>query len=862
MSYFSPTDNFYFSAQNFTDPFVLTPMNADIVAMQNLYGLSTTTRTGNTTYGFNSNAGRDMFNASLYPDVAYTIVDSGGTDTLDYSGFSNNQLINLNPETFMNVGSNVGNVMIARGVTIENAIGGSGSDAITGNAVANTLTGNGGNDTINGAAGADTMIGGSGNDTLTGGSGDDIFRDSIAGHNGDTISDLAAGDTIVFTDATLAGFSFTLTGNTLTYTGGSLTLQGPLGGQLVASAAAGGGVQLSLAAQTGPTEGDDTLNGTELADQLNGLGGNDTISGLGGNDTLDGGTGADTMAGGLGDDTYVVDNAADVVTENPGEGTDLVNASISYTLGANLENLTLTGSAALNGTGNAAANVLRGNAAANVLDGSGGDDTLAGNGGNDTLIGGAGNDSLNGGAGGGAMSGGIGNDTFTVDTVGDTVSENAGEGTDTVVSSIDYTLGANVENLSLTRAARVGTGNALANAIRGTSGDDTLDGGAGADKLYGGAGNDTYIVDTSSDRIAETAGGGTDTVLASSSYTISWDIENLTLTGSSAISGTGNNLDNVLTGNDAANTLNGLAGNDTLIGNGGNDWLDGGTGADSMAGGLGNDTYTIDNVLDSVTENAGEGTDLVRSSISTTLGANVENLTLLGSASIDGTGNALANTIRGTSGNNILDGGAGADKMYGGAGDDTYVVDNAGDGIAEAAGGGTDTALASISYTLAANVENLTLTGSSAIDGTGNALDNVITGNSAANTLSGNGGNDTLIGGAGTDHMTGGAGNDLFVFANGDFGGATAGSADEIVDFTSGQDKIDLSAVDANSLLGADQAFAFIGTAAFSNTAGELRYEQISGNTYLSGDTNGDGIADFMVKVDGSHVFTGADFGL
>jgi Ca2+-binding RTX toxin-like protein len=119
-----------------------------------------------------------------------------------------------------------------------------------------------------------------------------------------------------------------------------------------------------------------------------------------------------------------------------------------------------------------------------------------------------------------------------------------------------------------------------------------------------------------------------------------------------------------------------------------------------------------------------------------------------------------------------------------------------------------------------------------------------------------------LIGGAGTDHMTGGAGNDMFAFANGDFGGATTATADEIVDFTSGQDTIDLSAVDANSLLGGDQAFAFIGTAAFSNTAGELRYEQLSGNTYLTGDTNGDGIADFMVKVDGSHVFTGGDFGL
>ena len=139
-------------------------------------------------------------------------------------------------------------------------------------------------------------------------------------------------------------------------------------------------------------------------------------------------------------------------------------------------------------------------------------------------------------------------------------------------------------------------------------------------------------------------------MLASSSYTISWNIENLTLTGASAISGVGNNLDNIVTGNDAANTLNGMAANDTLIGGGGNDWLDGGTGVDTMSGGIGDDTYTIDNVLDTVTENAGEGTDLVRSWISGTLGANVENLTLLGSANIDGTGNALDNVIRGNGG--------------------------------------------------------------------------------------------------------------------------------------------------------------------------------------------------------------------
>jgi Ca2+-binding RTX toxin-like protein len=332
------------------------------------------------------------------------------------------------------------------------------------------------------------------------------------------------------------------------------------------------------------------------------------------------------------------------------------------------------------------------------------------------------------------------------------------------------------------------------------------------------------------------------------------------------------------------------------LGGVGNDKLNGGLAADTMTGGVGDDTYYVDDAGDLIIENPGEGTDIVYSSISYTLADNVEKLILTGTGDTSGTGNALANTIRGTTGSNVidggdgndnlygaagndtvnggngidmLDGGLGADTMAGGAGNDTYYVDNVGDTVIENLGEGTEVVYSSVSFTLGANVEKLLLTGTGAIDGTGNSLVNVIRGNEAANvisggagndTLYGNGGNDTLIGGAGTDHLTGGSGNDLFVFGDGEFGGSTTATADEIVDFTSGQDTIDLSAVDANTLLGGDQAFAFIGTNAFSNTAGELRYEQISGNTYLTGDTNGDGLADFMIKVDGSHAFTSGDF--
>ena len=233
MSYFDQVENTYFAGLGFDRAFLVTPMVADILAMQQLYGLSTTTLSGNTTYGFNSDAG-NPFNASILGNVAYTIFDTGGIDTMDYSGYTGGQTINLNPETFSDIGNRDGNVSIARGTIIENAIGGSGRDVIIGNSVANVLTG-GGNI-----------------DTLTGNLGNDTFQDTTSGLNGDTITDFSVGDKIVLTDATFSGFTFNLSGNTLTYTGGSATLSAPVNGTIVASAAAGGGVQLIIqgAAQT------------------------------------------------------------------------------------------------------------------------------------------------------------------------------------------------------------------------------------------------------------------------------------------------------------------------------------------------------------------------------------------------------------------------------------------------------------------------------------------------------------------------------------------------------------------------------------------------------------------------------------
>ncbi|HEY8381894.1 MAG TPA: calcium-binding protein [Microvirga sp.] len=264
----------------------------------------------------------------------------------------------------------------------------------------------------------------------------------------------------------------------------------------------------------------DTLTGTKFNDWLDGHRGNDKLSGgLGadrlnggdGNDSLDGGAGADRLTGGKGNDTYMVDDAGDLVIENGarGSGTDLVLTTASYALTSHVENLQvspLAGAANLNLTGNALDNVISANDGANTISGLGGNDRIFGRGGNDAIYGGEGNDLLYGEAGddllvgeGGAdtMHGGDGNDTYEVDS-SDSVTEFAGQGIDTVRTSTDRVLDAEVENLELTGSAVAGTGNALANRITGNGANNTLNGAAGADTLTGGEGRDVFVFDATS----------------------------------------------------------------------------------------------------------------------------------------------------------------------------------------------------------------------------------------------------------------------------------------------------------------------------------------------------------------------------
>jgi len=693
---------------------------------------------------------------------------------------------------------------------------------LTGNALDNELEGSDAANTLIGLAGDDDLYGWGGNDSLLGGAGSDVL---FGGDGNDTL------DGGVGADAMSGGL------------GNDTYAVDNEADQVIEAASEGTDlVNVGIATAAGTYALSDHVDNATLTSAVAfNLSGNALANVLTGNalaNTLDGGAGADTLTGGDGSDTYVVDNPADVVTEANATaasgGTDLVNASVSYTLGANVENLTLTGSAVINGMGNALANVITGNSAGNILTGAAGADTLDGGAGADTLI------------------GGDGSDTYAVDNLGDVVTETnataASGGTDQVNASVTFTLGANIENLTLTGSNAInGTGNALANLIAGNSagntligaaGADTLDGGAGADTLIGGDGSDTYFVDDAGDVVSETnataASGGTDLVSASVSFTLGANVENLTLAGASAINGTGNTLANSITGNAAANTL------------------DGGTAADTMTGGDGTDTYVVDNTGDVVTETnataASGGTDLVTASVTYALGANVENLTLTGSAAINGTGNALANVITGNSaGNNLsgaagadtLDGGAGADTLIGGDGNDIYVVDNAGDVVTEtnatAASGGTDLVNASVTFTLGANVENLTLTGSAAINGTGNTVANAITGNTGANTLSGGDGADTLTGGLGADTLTGGTGADTFRFVT------TGDGSDTITDFVSGTDKIYIVAANFGLKAGAGANLVINGSP--STTAAAFVYSTATGILSFDSDGNRSGAA-------------------
>jgi Ca2+-binding RTX toxin-like protein len=700
-----------------------------------------------------------------------------------------------------------------------------------GNALDNVITGSNAGNTLDGADGNDTLIAGSGADSLVGGFGDD----SLVGNLGDDT--LEGGDGADILDGG-NGFDYA------NYQSSPVAVYANLNDQTNNTGDASGDIYSGI-------EG---LIGSEFDDKLLGDRNDNILMGMSGNDTLDGGLGMDTLIGGVGNDTYLVDSMTDHLVESPGEGRDTVISTVDYTLGSNLENLVLQGVLAKRGTGNTLANLLQGNVLDNLLDGKDGNDTLLGDAGNDTLIGGAGADSLVGGEG-------VDTASYRTATAGVFASLTVAASNTGDAAGDSYS---GFENMEGSAYADTLAGDSTANVLYGLDGDDslfgaagmdtlyggegndTLNGGSGADSLIGGAGNDTYIIDNSNDVVLEDSDEGIDTVITSADYTVGNFIENLVLTGTSAVNGVGSEVDNLLTGNDIGNLLSGLAGNDTLIGNGGDDTLIGGTGADSLIGGTGSDTASYRNAaapvfasLAAVASNTGEAAgdsytgieNLEGSSLNDSLVGDGANNILYGLEGNDSLfGGAGADTLYGGAGNDTLDGGTDADVMAGGEGDDTYYVDNAADVVVENTGGGIDTVVITFDYTLTdPNVENLILTGT-AKKGTGSAGANIITANANfSNTLDGGAGNDTLIGsanadvldgGSGADSLIGGAGDDLYIVDN---------TGDVIVELAGGGTDTVQSSI--NYTLGANlERLTLTGTTATQGTGNALNNIIVANN--------------------------------
>lgn len=694
--------------------FIAGPMAFDIAALQNIYGANNDFNTGDDVYQLPDFNHGGIFYAAIW--------DTSGIDALNFDG-ARPCTIDLRPAPlegrhaggYLSSAKKIyGGVTIANGVTIENASGGSSRDRIYGNDVANNLEGNEGADRIYGFFGNDTLDGGAGRDTMAGGPGDDVYH---VDHPRDKVKEGKDG-----------GFD-------TVYSSSSYNLSHWYVENLTLTASA-----------------DDDVNATgNLLDNV--LTGND------GDNRLNGKKGVDTMTGGAGDDTYVVNNENDMIVEAPGEGIDSVEATFDYVLAPDLENLTLKGPYARNGTGNDANNVLTGNGRANQFTGGLGNDTIGGGRGTDTAF----------------YAGDYGD--FTVAIGADVISVtdlNAGdgdegadaltkveflrfgdglyegfsgvfipdgtEGNDSIVGS-DF--GNTLIGLAGDDTLSGGGGN---DTLDGGDGNDSLVGGAGKDVMTGGAGDDVYEIDNGYDRVHEDAGGGADTVIGEKSIMLSANVENAIRTGIEKGSIGGNGLDNVLTGGSGKNTIRGRDGADTIAGGDDKDYLSGGDGADSIS--------------------AGDGDD----------------------------------KIYGDDGDDALTGGGGDDRIYGGGEDDSI-----------AGGGGMD-------------------------------------------TVNGGKGNDTIDGGAGGDILNGGQGDDLFVYTGVTDSGVTDPDRDTIKNFDKyGDDMIDLALIDADVNTGGDQAFTLIGEAAFSGTAGELRFDA----NLMQADVDGDGLADFEIALNTNAV--GAD---
>jgi Ca2+-binding RTX toxin-like protein len=779
---------------------------------------------------------------------ADSLVGGNGIDTADYfySDTSAGIVVNLTTGTATRGGG--GDTLSG----IENINGSKFSDILTGDAQKNSLQGQGGADLITGLAGNDTLDGGAGNDTLLGGTGADVL---MGGAGNDSL------DGGVTLDHTFAGSDDNFTTYNYATAGVNINLSSITGDGSTGSGTASGDASVGV----------DTLMNIN---QIQGSNFNDIITGSTALifEHIEGGAGNDTLDGGAITDTLNGDNGNRVTYQNTtgaGVTVDLVTGTAVGALGSNAGSDTLFNFDQVRGSNfddtllgsnrTDKTEFFEGRAGNDYIDGRGGFDTVrytnattqvivnlvtglaTGAMGNDTLVGiegargGLGNDILIGGNAANGITLGDGlSETFRGEAGNDTI--DGGQGYDRV----DYTnstSGAIVTlNDTLDGSASDGLGgmDVLRNieGVRGSIFNDVLTGSAAAFESFEGLeGNDTI-----------NGQGGVDRV----DYQYSRAGVTVNLTTGLASDGYGgtdtlSNIENIRGSRDFNDTLTGTAGNNKLEGLGGTDTLNGGAGADVLIGGGGSDTYYVDNAGDVVSETnsvaSTGGTDTVYSYLSSyTLGNYIENGRIVTTSTASLTGNSLNNVLYAGMGNNVINGSTGTDTL-------SYLYASAAVTLdlskttAQATGGsGSDTV---------SNVESLT--GSKYNDKlTGSSAANLLAGGAGNDTISGGAGNDVLIGGAGKDNLSGGSGNDTFDFNILSELGLSSTTRDVIIDFTVGQDKIDLSTMDARSTLAGDQAFTFVNS--FTTTAGQVRYS--GGIVYLNTDT--DTAAEYAIELVGT----------
>ena len=869
MSYFRQ------DSDNFTDAsfaYPVTPMIADIIAIQDLYGTSVDINPGNTVYGHDTNVEgylAELFErwtgkgaSSFENPVTLTLFDSGGIDTLDLRTDTTNQNVVLHPGGFSDVYGLTGNLIIARDTLIENFIAGSGDDTVIGNNVANYLEGRDGNDELRGNGGDDILEGGNGADRLDGGAGMDwaSYRDSSTGvtvnfAEGTLTGAHAEGDVLVNIENIIgSAYADVLTGddgaNSLEGGPGADSLAGGTGEDTASYARSAAGVTVRLHSgetRGGDAEGDtfaamvtvgyndsngddqqetvpdiehlrgsvyaDTLAGDSRVNNLAGGPGDDRLYGGpgGGDDVLSGGPGADSLFGGIGDD--VLEGGADADTLRGGPGAD----TAAYTQSAagveiRLHDGTVRGGHAegdvLDGIEN-----LSGSAYADILEGDTGANRLDGADGADKLWGNGSNDMLEGGAGDDVLEGGDGGDMLNGGAGIDWLSY-AGSDAGVTVKLRDGTgAGGHAQGDEIAGIENV-EGSAYNDVLGGDNSDNHLVGGGGNDGLWSSNGDDVLDGGAGSDRLY----GGLDmdtVVYRDSDAGVTVNLEDGTGTGGHAEGDTIAEVENV-EGSDHNDVLEGNGGINRLYGGAGDDELHGAGGDDILEGGAGADRLDGGAGIDAAIYRGSNEAVTVNINDGTATGGHAEGDVFTGIERIIGSvyGDTLiggdgTDRLDGDSGDDILEGGAGADRLEGGAGMDTAVYRNSNAAVTVNLGNGT---------LMGGHAEGDVIINIESIEGS--VYNDELTGDNGPNRLEGGDGDDELRGSDGNDQIFGGGGNDLL----------EGGEDKDLLDGGPGIDTVSYE----NSTLSVDVALVFNGASTYNYNYREeiIDIENVIGSDY------------------------------